>query len=79
MNKTADIEEALHMTLRDTPDTLEGLEKRLLTGYPQLRGLERTWIGIAVHKMIRDGRMVTVGCSASHNHEGYCKVKVGRR
>jgi hypothetical protein len=40
----------------------------------EIRSIERTWIGIAVHNMERDGRIRFPNCAHTH-HEGYCVVE----
>ncbi len=80
MNKTADIEWEIGLVLDrrwelgDGPLTLAELEERLP---PELRAIERTWIGIAVYRMLGDGRMRAVGCDHSR-HEGTCMVEAAR-
>jgi hypothetical protein len=77
--KTDDIEFALTDILdRHSPLTLEALEERLYGIHPQLRAEQRTWIGIAVHNLLRNGTISAVGCDSGHSHEGYCVVGVAR-
>lgn len=73
MNKTEDIEWEIRRVLYDGPLTLEAMETRLP---PEFRAIERTWIGIAVHNMERDGRIRFTGCD-HRSHEGYCVVEAG--
>ncbi len=74
MNKTEDIEWEISLALANGPATLTELEARLPDAY---RAIERTWIGIAVYRMLDDGRIRAVGCT--HNrHEGDCVVEATR-
>lgn len=74
MNKTEDIEWEIGLTLLHGPLTLAEIETKLPDA---IRAVERTWIGIAVYRMLDDGRIKAVGCS--HNrHEGDCVVEAAR-
>ncbi len=74
MNKTEDIEWEIGLALADGPLTLAEMEDRLPDAF---RRIERTWIGIAVYRMLDDGRIRAVGCT--HNrHEGDCVMEAGR-
>lgn len=71
MNKTDDIEWEIGFALSGGPLTLADMETRLPA---EIRSIERTWIGIAVHKMERDGRIRFTNCTHS-GHEGDCVVE----
>lgn len=58
--KTEDIEFAIEMVVKPGEEiTLPELDRRLYAGYPSLTDVDRRWIGVAVSRMIQDGRLVT--------------------
>lgn len=71
-SKTADIEWQIALVLEGGPLTLAEMEDRLP---PEIRAVDRRWIGVAVHQMLRDGRIRTTGCDNNHNHDGACVVE----
>jgi hypothetical protein len=71
VNKTADIEWEIALVLDRGPLTLAEMETRLPA---EIRNIERTWIGIAVYRMLGDGRIRTVGCDHDR-HEGACVIE----
>jgi hypothetical protein len=73
MNKTDDIEWGISQVLLDGPITLEEMERRLPA---ELQG-DRRWIGVAVYRMLGDGRIRAVGCDHG-SHEGTCVVEAHR-
>lgn len=76
MNKTEDIEDAIRFALAyaDGPLTLEEMERRLPDA---IQAIDRRWIGIAVYRMLDDGRIRAVGCEHG-THEGACVVEAAR-
>lgn len=59
-SQTDDIEFAITIAMNDGEElTLEALNERLYASYPSLRDDPR-WIGVAVSKMLSDGRLLPV-------------------
>lgn len=77
MNKTADIEFAIAVVLRDDPITLDDLEERLYGRFPALQGEDRRWIGVALMHLKQAGKIRYPGCGHD-SHEGGCKVEAVR-
>jgi hypothetical protein len=74
VNKTADIEWEIAWVLAGGPLTLAEMEDRLP---PEIRAVDRRWIGVAVYGMLRDGRIRAVSCG-DHSHDGSCVVEAVR-
>ena len=72
MNKTADIEWEIALVLDGGPLTLQEMEDRLP---PEMSTstADRRWIGVAVYRMLGDGRLRAVGCDCG-SHNGRCVV-----
>ncbi len=74
MNKTEDIEWEIARILAAGPLTLGEMEARL----PEvIRNDDRRWIGVAVWRMLGDGRMTASGCICP-DHGAACVVEAGR-
>jgi hypothetical protein len=73
VNKTEDIEFEMLCGLDDGPVTLADLEAKRFEWVD-----DRRWIGVALYRMLRDGRLRMVGCDVNHMHEGDCVVEVAR-
>jgi hypothetical protein len=74
VNKTADIEWEIARVLDGGPLTLAEMEERLP---PEIRAVDRRWIGVAVYGMLRDGRIRAVDCDHD-SHDGTCVVEAIR-
>lgn len=73
MNKTADIEDYMLMSLGSRQMTLADLEAQLPADFRA--EVDRRWIGVAVYALLHNGQVQTVGCDAGHNHDGDCVVE----
>lgn len=72
MNKTDDIEWEIGWALKaGGPLTLADMEERLPAA---IRAVDRRWIGVAVYRMLGDGRIRAVGCDHG-SHGGSCVVE----
>jgi hypothetical protein len=74
VNWTADIEWEVALVLNGGPLTLDELEQRLPAA---IRDIGRRWIGVAVYRMLGDGRIRAVGCDHG-THDGACVVEAAR-
>lgn len=75
MNKTVDIEWDIARILRHYGRlTLAEVEEHLP---PETRPEDRRWIGVAVYRMLGDGRIRAVGCEHG-SHDGTCVVEAHR-
>jgi hypothetical protein len=74
VNKTDDIEWEIRRVLSDGPMTLSAMEEKLPA---EIRNDDRRWIGVAVHRMLGDGRIRATGCTHSR-HEGDCVVEASK-
>jgi hypothetical protein len=58
-DKTQDIQAAIEEVVAPGDEiTLAELDTRLYEAYPVLKDEDRRWIGVALSKMLRDGRLV---------------------
>lgn len=76
-DKTQDIQFAITTEIRDDEVTLEELNRRLFAAHPSLQDDPR-WIGVAVSKMLGDGRLVPVGWDGKGAFEFNQVVKAGQ-
>jgi hypothetical protein len=73
MNKTDDIEWEISRALAGGRMTLADLEAAHL-GWLD----DRRWLGVAVHRMLGDGRIRAVNCGQGCQHDGACVVEMVR-
>ncbi len=73
-DQTKDIQFAIEIVLERGPVNLDDLMSELLSSYPELNG-QQQWIGVAMSKLKRDGKIHYVGCEQDHYHGGSCRVE----
>jgi hypothetical protein len=76
MIETVDVEHAIVRVLGDGPLTLDQLRQRLPE---EIRAEERRRNGVAVHRMLGDGRLRAAGCDHDiFGHDDACVIEVDR-
>lgn len=70
MNKTDDIEYDILCALDLGPKRLDAVEAEGLSWVG-----DRRWIGVALWRLLGEGKVRAVNCAPDHNHDGACVVE----